>query len=194
MGHRTALLTAGSIALVVFAGTVAAGANLGILNAADSRPFGTLSAAGEVATSGPEVVRVYVSEPAPAEPQQYVIEKVGTVSVAATTRTLRLAEVTTKPGWRWTLMQTADRKLRVTFESATTTYTFLAALGRDGVTVARVEKPVTRLVTTVSSSSGTGGVAPAATATPPAVSDGEAADEGGEDDGGEGDDEGGEDD
>ncbi len=194
MGHRTALITAGSIALVVFAGTVAAGANLGILNAADSRPFGTLSAATEVATSGPEVVRVYVSEPAPAEPQQYVIKKVGTVSVAATKRSLRLADVTTKPGWRWTLMQTADRKLSVTFKSATTTYTFLAALGRDGVIVARVEKPVTRLVTTVSSSGGSGGVAPAATAAPPADSDGdvqptratrtaaERHDEGGEDD------------
>ena len=44
MGHRTALITAGSIALVILAAAVAVGANLGILNAADSRPVGSLSA------------------------------------------------------------------------------------------------------------------------------------------------------
>jgi hypothetical protein len=184
MGHRTALITAGSIALVIFAGAVAAGANLGILNAADSRPFGTLSAAADVQTTGSEVVRVYASEAVPAEPQQYVIRKAGTVSVSATKHSLRLADVTTRPGWKWTLTQTADKKLTVTLKSSATTYTFMAALDRDGTIVARVERPVTRVVTTASSGSATASpTAPTASVAPSAPSaGGESDDEGEQDD------------
>ena len=95
---------------MIFAGAVAVGANLGILNAADSRPFGKLSAAADVQTTGrrarggPHVRRRH-----PAEPQQYVIKKAGTVRVAATKKSLRLADVTTRPGWTWSLSQTATR-------------------------------------------------------------------------------------
>ena len=170
MGHRAALITAGSIALVIFAGAVAVGANLGILNAADSRPFGKLSAAADVQTAASRVVRVYASEKRPAEPQQYVIKKAGTVSVAATKKSLRLADVTTRPGWKWTLAQTADSKLTVTFKSSTTTYTFVAALDRHGTIAARVDKPVARVVTTASSGSGVAyPAAPAASVAPSAA-------------------------
>jgi hypothetical protein len=170
MGHRTALFTAGSIALVVFAGAVAVGANLGILNAADSRPFGKLSAAADVRTTGPEVVHVYADAKRPAEPQKYVVKGAGTVSVATAKKSLRLADVTTRPGWTWSLSQTADSKLTVTFKSATTTYTFLATLQRDGAIVARVDKPVTRVVMTASSGSGVAyPAAPAASVAPSAT-------------------------
>ena len=170
MGHRAALITAGSIALIIFAGAVAVGANLGILNAADSRPFGKLSAAADVQTTAPEVVRVYASEKTPTEPQQYVIKGAGTVSVAATKHSLRLADVTARPGWKWTLAQTADPRLTVTFKSSTATYTFVATLDGKGAIVARVDKPVTRVVTTASSGSGaTSSAAPATGATPPAA-------------------------
>jgi hypothetical protein len=170
MRHRTALITAGSIALVIFAGAVAVGANLGILNAADSRPFGKLSAAADVQTTGSEVVHVYATENMPAEPQQYVIRKAGTVSVTATKKSLRLADVTTRPGWTWSLSQTADSKLTVTFKSSTTTYTFLATLHRDGSIAARVDKPVTRVIMTASSGSGVAyPAAPAASVAPSAT-------------------------
>lgn len=184
MGHRTALITAGSIALVVFAGAVAVGANLGILNAADSRPFGKLSAAADVQTATPEVVRVFVSEKSPTEPQKYVIKRAGTVSVAATKKSLRLADVTAKPGWKWTLAQTTDSKLTVTFKSSTTTYTFLAALDRHGAIVARVDKPVTKLVMTASSGSGAAyPAAPATSVAPPATApSGDEGHDGGEQD------------
>lgn len=187
MRHRTALITAGSIALVIFAGAVAVGANLGILNAVDSRPFGKLSAAADVQTTGTRVVRVYAGEKRPAEPQQYVIKKAGTVSVSATKDTLRVADVTAKPGWKWTLAQTADSKLTVTFKSSTTTYTFVAALDRHGTIVARVDKPVTRVVTTASSGSGVAYSAPpAATSAPSATTPSGESDD--EHDGGEQDD------
>jgi hypothetical protein len=179
MRHRTALITAGSIALVIFAGAVAVGANLGILNAADSRPFGKLSAAADVQPATSDVVHVYASQKRPAEPQKYVIKQAGTVSVTSTKNSLRLADVTAKPGWKWTLAQTADSKLTVTFKSAMTTYTFLAALDRHSTIVARVDKPVTRVVMTASSGSGAtypaapaGGVAPSTTA--PSGDDGHA--------------------
>jgi hypothetical protein len=184
MRHRTALITAGSIALVVFAGAVAVGANLGILNAADSRPFGKLSAAADVQTTGSEVVHVYAGEKRQVGPQPYIIKKAGTVSVAATKKSLRLADVTTRPGWTWTLTQTTDSKLTVTFKSSTTTYTFLATLDRDGTIVARVDKPVTRVVMTASSGSGAAyPAAPAAGASPSATAPGgDDAHAGGEDD------------
>jgi len=164
MRHRTALITAGSIALVVFAGAVAAGANLGILNAADAGPFGTLSAAADVQAAAPEVVQVYARETPPAGPQQYVIDGAGTVSVAATKESLHLTDVSAEPGWRWALAQTGDTKLTVTFKSATDTYIFIATLDPDGALVAKVERPVTRAATSASSGS-SGTATPAATAT-----------------------------
>ncbi len=189
MRHRTALITAGSIALVVFAGAVAAGANLGILNAADAGPFGTLSAAADVQTAQPEVVQVYARETPPAAPQQYVIKKAGTVSVAATKDSLHLTDVNAKPGWRWSLTQNSDKKLTVTFKSSSATYTFLASLDGDGTLVAKVEKPVTRIVTSAPSGSGTAATPAASATTPPAPTsddheddDGESGDWGEEDD------------
>ena len=51
MKHRTALITAGSIAAVVFAGAIAIGTNLGILTVSDSKPVGQLTAATMVQTA-----------------------------------------------------------------------------------------------------------------------------------------------
>ncbi len=190
MRHRTALITAGLIAAVILAGAVAMGANIGILNAADSRPVGTLSAVAHLQTGQSKAVRVYATgAPTPAQPQKYVIRKAGSVSVTAGKAGLRLADVASKRGWTWSLTQTSDKRLTITFKHGGTTYTFVARVGRHGAILARVDHPVTRV--TPSSSSAVAYSAPPAAA--PAVAPPAAPSQGGEPgDGGDG--EGGADD
>ncbi len=157
MKHRTALITAGSIGIVVFAAAVAIGANLGILSVADSRPVGKLSASATAAPGGltiaavPEVVPK-ASTAQTDTTQTYIIKKAGTVAVAATKTGLRLVDVTVKRGFRWTLTQSADRKLLVTFKSHAHTFKFVAVFSRHRTIVARVDEPVTRVVHSSSSS------------------------------------------
>jgi len=144
MAHRTALVAAGSIAIVVFAGAVAIGANLGILSVADSRPIGKLSAATMLPTSGLKVAATPTPTATATVPQQYVIKNAGAVSVTAGENGLRLVDVSAGPGWKWALAQTANGRLTVTFRSRSLTYKFLAVLGRNGTIVARVDQPVTK--------------------------------------------------
>ncbi len=61
MRHRTALITAGSIAAVVFAGAIAVGANLGILTVADSSPVGQLTTASVSQTKPAEPTKAYAA-------------------------------------------------------------------------------------------------------------------------------------
>ena len=88
MKHRTALITAGSIAAVVFAGAIAVGANLGILTVADSRPVGQLSAASVVQTRAPaptiasQPAQAFAAATKAAGSQKYIIKKAGSVKVA----------------------------------------------------------------------------------------------------------------
>ena len=117
MAHRTALITAVSIVAVVFASAAAVGANLGILTVADAGPVGDLSATAVAPrANGPEVVDVYVDDTKGTISQQYKVEKAGTIGVVATKKGVRLDDITVKPGWRWTLVQNAqklDRDLQV---------------------------------------------------------------------------------
>lgn len=163
MAHRTALITAGSIAIVVFAAAVAIGANLGILSVADSRPVGKLSASAVVQTSASPMAPVSARSPKAAVTQKYIIKKAGTVSVAASRGGLRLVDVAARRGWRWALAQTTVRKLTVTFRSHAHTYTFVAVLGRHGAIVARVDEPVTKVVPSGPTAAVAWSAAPAAT-------------------------------
>jgi hypothetical protein len=142
MAHRTALITAGSIAAILFAGAVAVGANLGILTVADSSPVGKLSASAPVQPS-PSSIEVYTGV---TSSQKYIIKKAGSVEVAVTKGGLRLLDVSARPHWKWTLAQTADRKLLVTFHFHSITYKFMAVLRRHGTIAARVDRPITRVV------------------------------------------------
>jgi hypothetical protein len=170
MAHRTALVAAGSIAIVIFAGAVAVGANLGILNVADSRPIGKLSAAADVPASGLKVADASVASPTAAVSQDYVIKNAGTVSVAAGDSGLRLVDVSARPGWKWTLAQTANERLTVTFRSRSLTYKFLAILGRGRTIVARVDQPVTKAPPAASAAVVAWSVRPATrSASPPAT-------------------------
>ncbi len=143
MAHRTALITAGSIAAIVFAGAIVVGANLGILTVADSSPIGKLSASAQVQPNGSGVVQVYTGVTGS---QKYIIRKAGSVEVAVTKGGLRLLDVSAGPHWKWALAQSADRRLTVTFRSHSITYKFMAVLGRHGTIVARVDRPITRVV------------------------------------------------
>jgi hypothetical protein len=180
MAHRTALITAGSIAVVVFAAAVAIGANLGILDVADSRPVGKLSASAAAQPAGAQVVEVRApARSAKTVSQKYIIKKAGMVEVAVTKAGVRLVDVTVKRHWTWTLAQSANKRLRVTFRSGSHTYKFLAVLGRHRTIVARVDEPVTKVVP-----SGSGATVVAWSPTPTTVSANAAPTHGGESDGG----------
>lgn len=158
MKHRTALITAGSIAAVVFASAIAVGANLGILTVADSRPVGTLTAATVVPAASPAPTTAptpaYEGAKKVADSQKYIIKKAGAVQVAYTKTGVRLVDVTAKRPWKWELAQTGDKKLTVTFKHDSATYTFVAVVGRDGKLTAKVDHPITKVIPAASSSSG----------------------------------------
>ena len=183
MRHRTALITAGSIALVVFAGAIAVGANLGILTVADSRPVGQLSAATVVPasapapTSAPQPTQTFVAAKKAPDSQKYIIKKAGSVKVAFSKKNVRLIDATAKRHWTWELAQSGDKKLTVTFTHGSDTYTFVAAIGSHGKLTAKVDHPVTKVIPAPASSGSTSWVAS------PAPSSG-ASRSGGEGDGG----------
>jgi len=183
MKHRTALITAGSIAAVVFAGAIAVGANLGILTVADSRAVGQLTAATVVPASAPAAT--IASQPAQAfavatkapGSQKYIIKKAGSVKVAFSKKNVRLVDVTARRHWTWKLAQTGDKKLTVTFTHGSDTYTFVAAVGSHGKLTAKVDHPVTRVIPAAPSSGSTSWVASPAPS--PASPSHEGGDEGG---------------
>jgi hypothetical protein len=146
MAHRTALVAAGSIAIVIVAAAVAVGANLGILDAADSRPVGQLSASAAQPQSQAAAKQPAAAGTATPLPQQYVIRKAGTVSVTAGKTGLRLTDVSVRHGWKWALAQSADKRLTVTFKKGPRTYTFAAVLGKHHTILARADRPVTKVV------------------------------------------------
>jgi hypothetical protein len=184
MAHRTALITAGSLAIVVFAAAVAIGANLGILSVADSRPVGKLSASAAVQPAEVQVAAVPVVTPkaAPArdDAQKYIIRKAGSVSVSATKRGLRLVDVAAKRGWTWALAQSSGKRLLVTFKSHAHTYKFVAVLGRKHTIIARVDEPVTKVLP----SNSAGGAVAWSSAPAPAAAAAPAPARGGESEGG----------
>jgi len=176
MNHRTALITAASIAAVVFAGAIAVGANLGILTVADSAPAGV----GQLTAA--TVVKANAVKPAPqyaakkvADSQKYIIKKAGSVKVEFGKTSVRLVDVTAKRHWKWELAQTGDKKLTVTFKHGSDIYTFVASVDRHGKLTAKVDHPITK-VTPSSSASSTSW---AATPVPSSASPAHAGDEGG---------------
>lgn len=193
MRHRTALITAGSIAAVVFAGAIAVGANLGILTAADSKPVGELTTASVAQLSNVQPAQQFTAErpagaPGERATQEYIIKKAGTVKVAFSKKAVRFVDASAKRHWTWKLAQTGDRKLTVTFRRGSDTYTFVAAVGRHGKLTAKVDHPVTRVVP--SSSGGSTSWAASAAPAPPAATPaaGGESDEAGSHGGGEADD------
>jgi hypothetical protein len=174
MKHRTALITAGSIAAVVFASAIAVGANLGILTVADSSPSGQLTAATVLPTSAAASpgasgsAPVYAGAKKTSESQKYVIKKAGAVKVSFSKHSVRLADVTAKRHWTWKLAQTGDRKLTVTFTRGSASYTFVAEVSRHGKLTAKVDHPITRVTPAASSTGSSSWAAAPASAPAPA--------------------------
>ena len=161
---RTSLITAAAIAGVVFAGAVAVGANIGILNAADDSEIGSLSAAGDLVPADTQVVDVYLDEPTAstaattstmvdsaandsAVAQEFAVDVAGTVGVVPTAGGVRLGDVVANPGWTWSLAQSDPSALTVTFTANTSTggvrtLHFTASIGPDGTITAAVEEPI----------------------------------------------------
>jgi hypothetical protein len=167
MRHRTALITAGSIAALVFAGAIAVGVNLGILTVADSSPAGvgkltagTMVSTGQAAEGSPAPSTIVKAADRPS--QLYVIKKAGRVKVAFSKSSVRLVDVGARPHWTWELAQAQDDKLSVTFSHGSDAYTFTAALDAHGKLTAKVDHPVTRTTPAASSGSTAWVVAPAA--------------------------------
>ncbi len=152
MKHRTALITAGSIAAVVFAGAIAIGANLGILTVSDSKPVGQLTAASVVQAAPAAQVQEAAAVKKTPETQAYLIKKAGTVKVAVGRSSVRLADVSAKRHWTWKLTQSSDSKLTVTFTHGSDTYTFVASVRGHGKLTARVDHPVTKVAPAAPSS------------------------------------------
>jgi hypothetical protein len=167
MGHRTALIAAGSIAAVVFAGAIAVGANLGILTFADSSPVGQLTTATVSQVSAAQPVQASAtSKPAAVThraTQEYVIKKAGRVTIAFSKKAVRFVDAAANRHWTWKLAQTGDQKLTVTFSHGSETYTFVAAVGKHGKITAKVDHPVTKVIPSSSGGSTTWASAPATT-------------------------------
>ena len=173
MNKRTAFITAAAVTGVMLAGTAAVGANIGILNAADSDNVGELSAAVTVSTEAdttpnsvePQVIDIYLDEPSvAADPaaaalvtesavvsptsatQRFDVDDAGTVNVRATKTGVLLDGVVVADGWSWSSEQPSATELVVTFTSADSEYIFYANLALDGTIVARVDEPIVKVV------------------------------------------------
>jgi hypothetical protein len=178
MRHRTALITAGSIAAVVFAAAIAIGANLGILTFADSSPVGELTTQTVAQTSPVQPEPSYAAgKPATAATeratQKYVIKKAGTVKIAFSDKAVRFVDAASRKHWTWKLAQTSDKKLTVIFAHGSDTYTFVAQIGKTGKLSAKVTHPVTKVLPSSSgggSSTWVSAPAPAASSASPASS------------------------
>jgi hypothetical protein len=202
MIRKNSLITAAAIAGVLFAGTTAVAANVGLLTPSDTGSTVEASAATQVTTASsvdPQIVDVYIEDPSvtvestttvPSLSQVFGVEAAGTVSVEPTPSGVRLDGVTVADGWQWTATQPSPNELHVTFTSADVTYVFSAGLAPDGTIVAGVDQPIVQVAPAPAASSGstTSAVRAAAPAAPAPVPSTGHGDDHGEHDGGESDD------
>jgi len=98
------------------------------------------------------------------------------VKVAFGKTSVRLVDVSAKRHWTWKLAQTGDRKLTVTFEHGSDTYTFVAVVGSHGKLTAKVDHPITKVTPSSSASSASWVATPVPSSASPAHAGG---DEGG---------------
>jgi hypothetical protein len=142
MLRKTAAFTAASIAGVILAGGAAVGANIGILNAADSNELGQLSA--EAPLDAPTETTSLIRLVAPIDESNvhtYSVDIAGAVSVETTGSGLRLVEVGANPGWTWEDTTSRADAVTVTFTAAGDTLEFEAELLADGTIEPSVTRP-----------------------------------------------------
>lgn len=157
---RNRLITIASVAAIGMAGAVAIGANVGILNAADSNKVGTVASAGDLLTTTPQTVDVYLPGTpstvagAVAGSQEFAVDAAGTTTVSVDALGLHLLKVTPTFGWTWTSSQSAPTQLSVTFTNGSRTLVFTAVEGADGSIAANVSEPIVSQTANTSSGGG----------------------------------------
>jgi hypothetical protein len=161
MLKKRTVVTALSIAAIVVAGGAAVAANVGILNAADNTPMGTLSAEADLATvAAPSSSSTTAATPAGA-PQRFVVESAGQVEVLRDGAKLTLGEVLPSAGWQARPGAVTSDSAEVTFTSGTDELVFTATLAGDGTVTGAAKRPGQSVETipqaTASSTSSAGG-------------------------------------
>jgi hypothetical protein len=141
MNHRTALVGAATLAVVVMAGVAAVGANLGILGTTDRGPIGELSAAN-LPTTESQTVDVDTQSPGPGGTgaQQFTVGAAGEVWLLLDGSGLQIDKVQPNPGWRWVSSPASPGEVRVEFESGAHRVAFGAVLNADGTITARADE------------------------------------------------------
>ena len=161
MLKKRTVVTALSIAAIVVAGGAAVAANVGILNAADNTPMGTLSAEADLATvAAPSSSSTAAATPA-GTPQRFVVESAGQVEVLRDGAKLTLGEVLPSAGWQARPGAVTSDSAEVTFTSGTGELVFTATLAGDGTVTGAAKRPGQSVETipqaTASSTSSAGG-------------------------------------
>ncbi|MBK9298227.1 MAG: hypothetical protein IPN02_15595 [Candidatus Microthrix sp.] len=161
MLKKRTVVTALSIAAIVVAGGAAVAANVGILNAADNTPMGTLSAEADLATvAAPSSSSTAAATPA-GTPQRFVVESAGQVEVLRDGAKLTLGEVLPSAGWQARPGAVTSDSAEVTFTSGTDELVFTATLAGDGTVTGAAKRPGQSVETipqaTASSTSSAGG-------------------------------------
>ena len=147
MQRRTALVSAGTIAVVVLTGAAAVGANIGILSTAGDTSLGQLSAVTDVDSTAPPSSPSQAVNPdastdsTTVRSQDFVVDAAGSVQVEITNDTLRLGSVSPADGWTWSSGQSSDSELVVVFDHGDLSLEFIATLASDGTVSARVAGP-----------------------------------------------------
>ena len=161
MLKKRTVVTALSIAAIVVAGGAAVAANVGILNAADNTPMGTLSAEADLATvAAPSSSSTAAATPA-GTPQRFVVESAGQVEVLSDGAKLTLGEVLPSAGWQARPGAVTSDSAEVTFTSGSDRLVFTATLAGDGTVTGAAKRPGQSVETipqaTASSTSSAGG-------------------------------------
>ncbi|MBP9066068.1 MAG: hypothetical protein KBF84_08275, partial [Candidatus Microthrix sp.] len=132
MLKKRTVVTALSIAAIVVAGGAAVAANVGILNAADNTPMGTLSAEADLATVAAPSSSSTTAATSAGAPQRFVVESAGQVEVLRDGAKLTLGEVLPSAGWQARPGAVTSDSAEVTFTSGTDELVFTATLAGDG--------------------------------------------------------------
>ncbi len=121
-------------------------ANIGILDASSDHQLGQLAAAGDlVPTTGaaPAPVTTVPATSTTTDPQAYVVDVAGTVTVESTGGALVARAVSANPGWTWTPGVSDATHVELTFSDGVRSLVFTATRAADGSIDARVdERPV----------------------------------------------------
>ncbi len=134
-------MTTVAIVGVVLAGAAAVAANVGILSAADDSDLGELSAV----TVAPQVVDVYVTDPAATSSttattvptgtetvQDFVVDVAGTATIVSTPSSIGIAGLAPAPGWTATPTASTASAVTAEFTDGIRVLSFRAELAPNG--------------------------------------------------------------